>query len=1045
MAKLARMIVALQSQAAKVGTAPQLPNSAIVDGTLDLVTLVDTGETDADGDPIFAEVVQAQLGTQEDGSQTLVVLDGPDPAAPDGMTALAGPGTITVAWDGSFVDDAPATLDHDHIAVHVAKVADVNAETVVMPSPETLAGTIRPLEGGWVTVAAEYVPYYVTLVAVTQAGKWGPVGTVATVTPRRLVETDMNVVLPGDVAFSDINNLIPDGSFEQALLRDARAAAATGGWTWDNAAASVGSWSARCNADGVLPLHGVAQAAPFVAGGKLYVSAKVRGTPDATGVVKVQLVTSAGTVDVLTRDAAAETPTGGWELAEGVVAVGDLAQCSLQVVVAGQTAGSWWVDAVRCLQVVPSALIEDAAITNAKIAAAAIEDANIASLNVAKLVGDTITGQFLIAGRFETATVGGPKMDAAGIRVYDLAGDLQTALNSDGTSTFRGQVEASAIEVLGKLKFHGPDSEVAAGARLNITGGVTAPTTSPNVYAEWPTVTLTGVPKTTITGVTRDPANGDWIVASMNSTGAPTATRHAAATGAKTATLGTFPTPTGYQYPANGGIAFVGGVAWVPLFVNEYSDLTYWTTTQIAATDGTRKTVLAKSASYMWSEGQRIAIGYASPTQVAVALYDFTRTSSKSRLLLFTPSTAAASGNVACGDVGMAAPPVAYGTFDFGAARFVLDATDTVKTYLTTGAAESANNFRTGRSVQSVGVGWYGGAFWTAGTDRKCYVYDGPKVGAVGAEFAATWYDSKSAGTGVHETPLGPSGWSETGVSRARLRVHPPLLTLTDGDDGVDSVRIYARVGSDMRLQGTLSAAGATLLITGALATGGAIHGAVADFPATSPGFIENSTGDIVLPGNGMARLRGLNVPIPLTSENINALPHGIYEPGVSFITTGRGYPWNGVMGKLEVLGWVTGSGDVQRFTTMEAAPRVVVRSGGPGAWSPWTYMAGPPEKSSLTIVTATSLYAPTAYRRGGWVNLDGAISQGSVPNAAWTRVCTLPTGFRPSKYQYYPSSLPSTSITNGLRVQTSGAIEAYFGAATAGAMPLTGIQFAVS
>ena len=37
MAKLGRMIVALQSQAAKVGTAPQLPNSAIVDGTLDLV------------------------------------------------------------------------------------------------------------------------------------------------------------------------------------------------------------------------------------------------------------------------------------------------------------------------------------------------------------------------------------------------------------------------------------------------------------------------------------------------------------------------------------------------------------------------------------------------------------------------------------------------------------------------------------------------------------------------------------------------------------------------------------------------------------------------------------------------------------------------------------------------------------------------------------------------------------------------------------------------------------------------------------------------
>lgn len=803
MAKLARMIVALQSQAAKVGTAPQLPNSAIVDGTLDLVTLVDTGETDADGDPIFAEVVQAQLGTQEDGSQTLVVLEGPEPPAPTGGQVIAGPGSITVGWSGGFADDAPATLDHDYVAVHVAEKADVDGGSVVFPSNMTMMGTIRPLLGGQVTLARPAgVPYYVGLVSVTQAGKWSTLSDVLTVTPLDVAATGANgkPILWGTVAEMEAVT-VPwvDGS------------------TWFNE--------------------------------------------------------DAGNAPNVWRD------------------------------------GAW--------------------------VAATFNDGAIGNLNVAKLVGDTITGNFVVAGRFETALVGGVKMDAAGVRVYNQDNELRTALNSDGTSTFRGQVEASGVEVLGKLKFHGPDSEVAAGARLNITGGVTAPTTSPNVYAEWPTVTLTGVPKTTITGVTRDPANGDWIVASINSTGAPTATRHDAATGALKATLGTFPTPTGYQYPANGGIAFVGGVAWVPLFVNEYSDLTYWTTTQIAATDGTRKTVLAKSASYMWSEGQRIAIGYASPTQVAVALYDFTRTSSKSRLLLFTPSTAAASGNVACDDVGMAAPPVAYGTFDFGAARFVLDATDTVKTYLTTGAAESANNFRTGRSVQSVGVGWYGGAFWTAGTDGKCYTYDGPNVGAVGAEFAATWYDSKSAGTGVHETPLGPSGWSETGISRARLRVHPPLLTLTDGDDGVDSVRIYARVGADMRLQGALSSPGATLLITGALASG-TVHGSVADFPATSPGYIQNASGDIVLPGNGQAQLRGLNLPVSLTSETITNLPHGLYLPSdAGLVTTARGYPLDGVLGMLEVVGYVTGSGLMHRYTTLEATPRVFTQALA-GSWSAW-------------------------------------------------------------------------------------------------------------
>ena len=782
--------------------------------------------------------------------EALVVVDGEDPPTPSGLTATAGPGLITVAWNGTFEDGEQAPDDYSHVAIHIAEKSLVDGLSVVFPSSFTHAASIMTLEGGQVTLArTPDVAYYVGLVAVTLAGKWSPISDVVTVTPSPVVATGAN----GQPVF---------WGTEAEML--AAAYPWTEGSTWFNTEAS--------NAPNVW-----------------------RG-------------------------------------------------------------GAW--------------------------APATFGDGAIAALNVAKLVGDTITGNYLIAGRFETAVVGGVKMDSAGLRVHDTLNVLKTALNSDGTSIFRGQVEASGVEVLGKLKFHGSDSEVAAGARLNITGGVTAPTTSPNVYAEWPTVTLSGVPKTYITGVTRDPANGDWIVASMNSTGAPTATRHAAATGAKTATLGTFPTPTGYQYPANGGVAFVDGVAWVPQFINEYESFTYYTTTRIVSTAGTVKTILAKSASFAWSEGERMSIGTASATQVAVSLYDFTRSADKGRLLLYTPSTSTASGNVACADVGLRCDPVAYGSFDFGAARFVLDTTDTVKTYLATGAAEADNNFRTGRSVQSVGVGWYGGAFWTAGTDGKCYTYDGPNVGAVGAEFAATWYDSKSAGTGVHETPLGPSGWSETGISRARLRVHPPLLTLTDGDDGVDSVRIYARVGSDMRLQGTLSAAGATLLITGALATGGAIHGAVADFPATSPGFIENSTGDIVLPGNGMARLRGLNLPVSLTSETITNLPHGLYLPGdTGLITTARGYPVAGVAGVLEVIGYVTGSGLVHRYTTREAALRVFTRSSRAGTWSPW-------------VQTGGALVAPMLRAT---ITTDVAKASGTSTITGWTEVLDTAGAFNPS------------------------------------------------
>ncbi len=881
------MIANLSSQVAKTGTAPHLPNSAIVDGTLDLVTLVDTGETDADGEPILTEVVQAQLGTQADGSQTLVVLEGPEPPAPAGGVVIAGPGSITAGWSGEFADNAAATLDHDYVAVHVAEKADVDGGAVVFPSNMTMMGTIRPLLGGQVTLARPAgVAYYVGLVSVTQAGKWSTLSDVLTVTPLDVAATGANgkPILWGTVAeMQAVTEPWVDGS------------------TWFNA--------------------------------------------------------DAGNAPNVWRD-------GGW-------------------------------------------------------VAATFNDGAIGNLNVAKLVGDTITGNFLVAGRFETALVGGVKMDAAGIRVYDIAGDLKTALNSDGASTFRGQVEASAVEVLGKLKFHGVDSEVAAGARLNITGGVTAPTTAPNVYPEWPTITLSGVPKTYITGVTRDPANGDWIVVSQNTTGAPTATRHAAATGAKTATFGAFPTPSGYSYQMNGGCAYIGGAVWVPMLINEVSGTTYYTTVKIASSDAAVRTVIAKAeTSYMWVLPTIITIGEATSTQLAVS-YSYWNTSTVlvTRLQLYNPATSTSSGTVACADAG-GGQPVAYGSFDFGASRFVIDRTETMRAYLTSGAADPANDFGTGRSVLSVGTGWYGGAWWTAHTDGKCYIYDGPNVGSSGAEFAAAWYDSKTAGTGVHETPLSPSGWSDSGISRARLRVHPPLLTTTAGDDGVDSVRIYARVGGSMRLQGTLSTVDGTLLITGALASG-TVHGSVADFPATSPGSIQNASGDIVLPGNGQAQLRGLNLPVSLTSETIDSLPHGLYLPSdTALITTGRGYPVGGVLGMLEVVGYVTGAGLMQRYTTLEATPRVFTRAF-TSAWSAWVQVGG--KDAPLPMMSA-------------WITTSNPIASGTNTITGWTERVDTASAFVPSTgiytapaAGYYAINLNASFATQStrrmLQLEAGGAI----------------------
>lgn len=617
-------------------------------------------------------------------------------------------------------------------------------------------------------------------------------------------------------------------------------------------------------------------------------------------------------------------------------------------------------------------------------------DAAIGNLDVGKLTGDVISGNFVIAGGFraETEMGGRVEIDPAGIRNYDGADQLVTSLNTDGTSTFRGQVEASGVEVLGKLKFHGSDSEVAAGARLNITGGVTPPGATPNIYPEWLTVTLSGVPKTYITGVTRDPANGDWIVSSADLTGTPTVTRHNATTGALVATVGTFPAIANGTYPDGGGLAYADGTYWAPRYIKTVESFKTYGVFQIVALTGSARTLTPKTEMGFAYFDDFATIGSTGNTgQIAIRLKDHARSTDIRRLVLYTTSTSTRTVDVAepTGVGGFwYSGAVAHHTFDFGVARFGMIAPAGLAKFHdpTAGAEDTPRGFGTGRSNIAQGFGYYGGSMWSSDSG-KCYIYDGPNEADV--EFAATWYDSTAAGTGEHETALGPSGYSQTGIKRARLRVHPPLLTTTPGDDGVNSVRIYARVGGSMRLQGTFSTPGASLLITGALASG-TIHGSVADFPATDPGSIENSTGDIVLPGNGPAQLKTINIPRILTGETIDELPAGLYMPGDdSLITTGRGYPFPNVLGVLEILGSALGTGDVHRYTTFEASPRIALRSRVGGSWSAWTQIGGSVARPRAQGVITTSKSMPS----------------GTTTITGWTESYDIGSGFNPSTGAY--------------------------------------------
>lgn len=189
MDKLARMIGGTTAATSRMNTGPQQQASTVIDGSLDFVSLVDTGEVDEDGDPILEERVTASLGVQEDGAVTLVTLDGPEPPIPAGVTAVGGIASIAVTWDGTWVDDGAPNFDHDHVAIHVAEKALVDAGTAVMPSNSTVAATIRPVEGGTVVVpGVPHTDYYVCAVSVTTAAKWSDPSELVEATPTSVLD-----------------------------------------------------------------------------------------------------------------------------------------------------------------------------------------------------------------------------------------------------------------------------------------------------------------------------------------------------------------------------------------------------------------------------------------------------------------------------------------------------------------------------------------------------------------------------------------------------------------------------------------------------------------------------------------------------------------------------------------------------------------------------------------------------------------------------------------------------------------------------------------
>ncbi|WP_278372231.1 hypothetical protein [Brevibacterium casei] len=160
--RMVRDIENLKKAQRALATGPQLANSSLENGTLDV--------NDADGN------LRMMVGLQDDGRQTVTVIGGPTPPTPSAPQVSVDNGTIVARWDGNFVDELVAPTDWARTEIHAVPGA---AEFV--PTRATARDSIVAASGGEVTIGVEKGTWTVCLVSWSQAGKLSPASGFVTV------------------------------------------------------------------------------------------------------------------------------------------------------------------------------------------------------------------------------------------------------------------------------------------------------------------------------------------------------------------------------------------------------------------------------------------------------------------------------------------------------------------------------------------------------------------------------------------------------------------------------------------------------------------------------------------------------------------------------------------------------------------------------------------------------------------------------------------------------------------------------------------------
>lgn len=389
----------------------------------------------------------------------------PKPSAPVVSSSV---GVLRMVWDGKDYQGLAMPSDFAGVEVHIGP------NGTFTPTSSTLKDFITSASPTGVTFTSGLsygTEYWIRLVAVDTSGNKSAASDETSTSHAVLkqvvsVEIGTGQVGLANTRFSDVGNLVEDGSFEIDSVRTDRTAQMTTSFSFSNTVSSNGTWS--LHAAGSTPYSAVElilqDNLPVKPGERIFGAADYRASASSDVSSTLLLIVrwydkngaqldSAGTVNasvdtyyVLATNFNVVPRNDTWvSRVTGTSKVAPPNAVTFKVALRALThfSGSIWIDAVEVRRQIDTLLVADAAITSAKIGSLQVNDAHMANVSIGKLIAGSLTADMTVSARIKTANTGARvELNSAGIGAW----------NSGGTQTVNIASSTGNVTIIGELK-----------------------------------------------------------------------------------------------------------------------------------------------------------------------------------------------------------------------------------------------------------------------------------------------------------------------------------------------------------------------------------------------------------------------------------------------------------------------------------------------------------------------------------------------------------------------------------------------------------------